>query len=90
MSTLPVGRLELSQVPEPPEGAERNYGEGMPFANGVPYANGGYFIDGVIDGFPVRWRYDNRGLMHFLVYWPDNAPRPQGPWRSWWSSGLTK
>lgn len=67
-------RLHRSMVPEPPADGVRY--DGSP----VPYDNGGYVIDGEVDGFPVRWRFDSDGLKAFIVYQtPGNRP-----WRSSW------
>jgi len=56
-------RLDLSQVPTPPDDAE-------------PYeAHGCTVWDGQIDGTPRRWRRRNGRLVTYLEYWPDSQER---------------
>jgi hypothetical protein len=79
VADIPVGKLTRDQVPKPPRGAARDYG-GDP-----PYPNRGYVIDLELDeGHSVRWRFDNRGLVAFIVYAPSNE------WRSTWAKGARR
>lgn len=53
--------MKFEDIPEWPENHIRYNGE-------PPYQNGGYVIDAMVNGHMTRWRYDNKGLMAFIVY----------------------
>ena len=80
VADLPEGPLLKRHVPKPPAEAKRWNGD-------PPYRNGGYVIDlDIDDGHAIRWRYDNQGLVAFIVYWSNLLDvKPSRPWRSGWT-----